>query len=80
MEIATSKGQDGYRITAIVPTTMLLLQAIGRLIRHTEDRGVVAIFDNRLYSGKGWLSPLINSIPPFKIVDDVTDVEEFFNN
>lgn len=80
MEIAVSKGQDGYRVTAIVPTTMLLLQAIGRLIRHTEDRGVVAIFDNRLYSGKGWLSPLINSIPPFKIVDDVTDVEEFFNN
>lgn len=80
MEIATSKGQDGYRVTAIVPTTMLLLQAIGRLIRHTEDRGVVAIFDNRLYGGKSWLSPLINSIPPFKVVDDVTDVEDFFNS
>lgn len=79
-EIAESKGLDAFRVTAVVPTTMMLLQAIGRLIRHTSDKGVVAIFDNRLYSGVRWLSPVVRSLPPFTAVDTVEDVEEFFTN
>lgn len=79
-EIAESKGLDAFRTTAVVPTTMMLLQAIGRLIRHTSDKGVVAIFDNRLYSGARWLSPVVRSLPPFTVVDTMEEVKEFFTN
>lgn len=77
-EIAKSKGLDDFRITAIVPTTMMLLQAVGRLIRHTSDKGVIALYDNRLYTGSYWISPLTMSLPPFRTTTDLKDVEEFF--
>lgn len=77
-EIAKSKGLDAFKTTATVPATMILLQAIGRLIRHTSDRGVVAIYDDRLYKGVGWLSPLVRSLPPFTVTNDIEDVEKFF--
>lgn len=76
-EIATAKGYNAFRVNAVVPTTMLLLQAIGRLIRHTSDKGVVAIFDDRLYNNTFWLSPLVNSLPPFRRTNDLQDVKEF---
>lgn len=79
-EIAEAKGLDAFRTTAVVPTTMMLLQAMGRLIRHTSDKGVVAIFDNRLYSGAGWISPVVRSLPPFAMVDSLEDVKEFFTD
>lgn len=79
-EIAESKGLDAFRTTAVVPTTMMLLQAMGRLIRHTSDKGVVAIFDNRLYSGARWLSPVVRSLPPFTVVDTMEEIKEFFTN
>lgn len=77
-EIAESKGLNAFRVTALVPTTMMLLQAVGRLIRHTSDKGVVAIYDNRLYSGAYWLSPLTNSLPPFRHTREVEEIREFF--
>lgn len=78
-EIATAKGYNAFRVNAVVPTTMLLLQAIGRLIRHTSDRGVVAIFDDRLYNNTFWLSPLTKSLPPFKRTNDLNEIKEFLN-
>lgn len=77
-EIAESKGLNAFRTTAVVPTTMMLLQAVGRLIRHTTDKGVVVVYDNRLYSGAGWISPVVNSLPPFKITKDIEEIKEFF--
>lgn len=78
-EIAKAKGLDPFRTTAVVPTTMMLLQAIGRLIRHTSDRGVVAIFDDRLYKGVRWMAPVLRSLPPFDRADEIKDVEDFYN-
>lgn len=77
-EIAEAKGLNAFRTTAVVPTIMMLLQAVGRLIRHTKDKGVVAIYDNRLYSGANWMSPVVNSLPPFKITKDMEEIKQFF--
>lgn len=77
-EIATAKGLDAFKTTAVIPTTMMLLQAVGRLIRHTSDKGVVAIYDNRLYEGTRWMSPVVRSLPPFKTTNDVDEIKEFF--
>lgn len=79
-KIAEEKGLNSFRVNAIVPTTMMLLQAVGRLIRHTSDKGVVAIFDNRLYNNLYWLQPVVNSLPPFKRTTDLQEVNKFLNN
>lgn len=76
-ELLYARGLDAYYYNATVPTTMILLQAIGRLIRHTSDKGVVAIYDNRLYSGSNWIQPVANSIPPFRKTSSIEDVREF---
>lgn len=76
--IAEAKGLNAFRVTALVPTTMMLLQAVGRLIRHTSDKGVIAIYDNRLYTGAYWLNPLTSSLPPFRPTRDLEEIREFF--
>ena len=57
-----------------------MLQAIGRLIRHTSDKGVIAIFDDRLTSGLRWIQPIIRSLPNFARTQSLEDVKDFFDN
>jgi ATP-dependent DNA helicase DinG len=56
------KWADWDRLT--VPQMILILtQGIGRLIRHRDDRGVVAILDPRL-SSKSYGRRIIGALPP----------------
>ncbi len=60
-----------------VPLAILtLLQGIGRLIRHRQDRGVLSILDSRMLS-KGYGRRFLASLPPSPIVREIGDVEEF---
>lgn len=77
-KIYQQEGKNAFQLTSVVPATQILLQAIGRLIRHTTDNGVVAIMDNRLNEGKFWLKPLIDSIPDFTRTSDFSQVDNFF--
>ncbi|NLB82610.1 MAG: hypothetical protein GX791_00025, partial [Synergistaceae bacterium] len=43
---------------------MLLKQAAGRLIRSTEDRGIVAILDGRVLERRAWNIP--SALPKVK--------------
>lgn len=53
-----------------VPAMILvLLQGFGRLIRHRDDRGVVAILDNRLRT-KGYGRKIMNALPPAAQTED----------
>ncbi len=42
-----------------------LAQGVGRLIRSTGDKGVVAVLDSRLETARGYSTFLRNSLPPF---------------
>jgi ATP-dependent DNA helicase DinG len=61
-----------------VPLAILALQqGLGRLIRHRQDRGVLAILDPRLRTmayGRRFLA----SLPPAPVTHDLDDVERFF--
>jgi ATP-dependent DNA helicase DinG len=53
-----------------VPEMVLVLtQAFGRLIRHADDRGVVAILDPRLKS-KGYGREILRALPPARQTTD----------
>lgn len=58
-----------------VPQAIISLkQGVGRLIRSTTDRGVIAILDPRLRT-KGYGRDFLQSLPRMKITGDLNDVE-----
>lgn len=61
-----------------VPQAVITLkQGIGRLIRSSTDRGVIAILDPRLRS-KGYGRDFLNSLPRMRITSDLADVDKVF--
>lgn len=61
-----------------IPRAILALrQGVGRLMRSTSDRGVIAILDIRLYS-KGYGRIFRASLPPSPVVRKLEDVKGFF--
>ncbi|MDE0828754.1 MAG: ATP-dependent DNA helicase, partial [Vicinamibacterales bacterium] len=62
-----------------VPLAILtLLQGIGRLIRHRQDRGVLSILDPRMLT-KAYGRRFLASLPPSPIVRNIGDVQEFLS-
>ena len=62
-----------------VPLAILALQqGLGRLIRHRQDRGVLAVLDPRIRT-KGYGRRFIDSLPPAPVVHDLHAVEAFFS-
>ncbi len=61
-----------------VPLAILsLLQGLGRLIRHRDDRGVLAVLDPRLQT-MGYGRRFLASLPPAVITRDIADIQGFF--
>lgn len=63
-----------------IPRAILSLkQGVGRLMRSSTDRGIIAILDVRLFS-KGYGRSFRKSLPPSPIVRAVEPLEEVLNN
>ena len=60
----------------IPEATISLRQGVGRLIRDVDDRGIVALCDNRLNS-KSYGTKLIGSLPAMKRCNDLARVKLF---
>lgn len=62
-----------------VPNAIISLkQGIGRLIRSSTDKGVIALLDSRLRT-KSYGKQFLNSLPPAKITTELKDVEDVFD-
>lgn len=59
-------GAAAFREIDLPRASMLLAQGAGRLIRSTDDRGVVAVLDSRLSTSKSYRWDLIKALPPLK--------------
>jgi ATP-dependent DNA helicase DinG len=70
------KERAGFDYLAVPEMTLVLTQAFGRLIRHVEDRGVVAILDPRLNS-KGYGRRIMDALPPARRTTDPRVAAEF---
>ena len=63
-----------------VPRAILALrQGVGRLMRSSQDRGVIAIMDVRLFT-KRYGKAFRQSLPPSPLCRDVDDVATFFRS
>ena len=63
-----------YQVPAAVIT---LKQGFGRLIRSLEDRGLLALLDNRILK-KQYGRVFLDSLPPYRRTADLAEVEAFF--
>ena len=66
-------GGSGFRSVSLPRAALLLAQGVGRLIRSTEDKGVVAVLDSRLATAT-YGSVLRKSLPPLWWTTDKTSV------
>ena len=74
-ERADTAGGSGFMDVSLPRAALLLAQGSGRLIRSTEDRGVVAILDSRI-TRKRYGRILIESMPPLWRTEDGKLVKE----
>ena len=77
MEALTSQGGDPFSEYQVPLAILTLLQGLGRLIRHRQDRGVLAVLDPRLRT-MGYGRRFLASMPPAPVTDDLEAVRRFF--
>jgi ATP-dependent DNA helicase DinG len=53
-----------------------LIQAVGRLLRTTDDRGVLAILDPRLMA-KSYGKTILKSLPPARVTTNPREAGRF---
>jgi len=74
-EEVAKRGGNGFMAVSATSAALLMAQGAGRLIRGTEDRGVVAVLDSRLATAR-YGSFLAKSMPPLWPTSDRTTVLE----
>ncbi|GIF06026.1 ATP-dependent DNA helicase [Actinoplanes siamensis] len=62
---ADAAGASGFASVSVPIAAVRLAQGVGRLIRSTGDKGVVAVLDSRLETARSYGTFLRNSLPPF---------------
>ena len=70
-----AKGGSGWMQVSLPQAAVTLAQGAGRLIRSSDDRGVVAILDSRL-ANRRYGGFLRRSLPPFSYMTDPSKVAE----
>ena len=74
IEAAGGKPFFDYQVPAAVIT---LKQGFGRLIRSLDDRGVLMLLDPRIQRQR-YGKVFLDSLPPYRLTQDIADVEAFF--
>lgn len=76
MERLSRQGKNSFYQYQVPRAVIQLKQGVGRLIRSSQDQGVIAIFDVRLLT-KGYGRLFFQSLPPCRIVHEIRDIEAF---
>ncbi len=77
IEAITARGGSAFGEYQIPLAVLALQQGLGRLLRHRQDRGVLAVLDPRLRS-MGYGRRFLASLPPAPVTHQLDDVERFF--
>jgi ATP-dependent DNA helicase DinG len=77
IDAINAEGGDAFNDYQVPLAILALLQGLGRLIRHRNDRGVLAVLDPRLRT-MGYGRRFLESFPPSPITQDVGEIERFF--
>lgn len=77
IEAINAGGGSAFGEYQIPLAILTLQQGLGRLIRHRQDRGVLAILDPRLRT-MGYGRRVLASLPPAPVTHRLADIEDFF--
>jgi len=79
LEALQDRDPQSFSNYSLPKAILDLRQGFGRLIRRRSDRGVVVIFDTRLFS-KSYGAGVLASLPDCRVSRDLDDLEKFFNS
>jgi ATP-dependent DNA helicase DinG len=79
IEAINADGGNAFAEYQIPLAILALQQGLGRLIRHRQDRGVLAILDPRLRT-MGYGRRFLASLPPAPITHDLEALDIFFDH
>jgi ATP-dependent DNA helicase DinG len=77
IEAIGARGGSAFGEYQVPLAILALKQGLGRLLRHRQDRGVLAILDPRLRS-MGYGRRFLGSLPPAPVTHQLADVARFF--
>ena len=77
IERIAAQGGDAFYQYQIPAAIMTLKQGLGRLIRSSEDRGILSILDSRLLT-KGYGKLFLQSLPPAPVVRSREEIGRVF--
>jgi ATP-dependent DNA helicase DinG len=77
IEAIGARGGSAFGEYQVPLAILALKQGLGRLLRHRQDRGVLAILDPRLRS-MGYGRRFLASLPPAPLTHRLADVARFF--
>jgi len=75
-EIIAKVGKNPFLVKSVPTCALKLKQGVGRLIRHSEKRGVIAILDPRIQAN--WGKPIVNTLPEMKYTRDIKAIGSMF--
>jgi ATP-dependent DNA helicase DinG len=78
VEAINNDGGNAFYDYQVPAAVITLKQGFGRLIRSLNDRGVLALLDNRILK-KPYGRMFLSSLPPYKRTTTLSDVEAFFS-
>jgi ATP-dependent DNA helicase DinG len=73
-----ARGGDPFTQYQLPLAILSLQQGLGRLIRHRQDRGVLAVLDPRLRT-RPYGAQFLASLPPARLTSDPSDIDRFFD-
>jgi ATP-dependent DNA helicase DinG len=76
IEAITARGGSAFGEYQIPLAVLALQQGLGRLLRHRQDRGVLAVLDPRLRT-MGYGRRFLASLPPAPVTHDLGAIERF---
>jgi Rad3-related DNA helicase len=78
LDYIDGQGHNSFGSYSLPAITIAIKQAVGRLIRSSEDEGVMAILDTRLHT-KGYGRQILGCLPPSKRSTEIQHVRYFFS-
>jgi ATP-dependent DNA helicase DinG len=79
LEALQERDPQSFANYSLPKAILDLRQGFGRLIRRRSDRGVVVIFDTRLFT-KSYGAEVLSSLPDCRVTRDLDELEKFFNS
>jgi ATP-dependent DNA helicase DinG len=78
VDAIAARGGSAFGEYQIPLAILALKQGLGRLLRHRQDRGVLAVLDPRLKT-MGYGRRFLASLPPAPVTQEIDDISRFFD-